>query len=110
MNRFAIGIEHVGLSQQGADEINRKHAAMTAKDGKTRPHVDALPCTEVQYQKSMKLIAWVCMKMRKSINRTVVRTHNESSPRDGHTFCCTGALDPDRVVRMAADYALRGTA
>ena len=28
-------------------------------------------------------------------------THNEASPADGHTLCCSGALDPDRVVMMA---------
>lgn len=76
-NSHSVGIEHVAI-------------------------VGRLPASEAQYAASGKLVAWLCGKLHIPADRSHVRTHNEASPRDGHTLCCTGALDPDRVVAVAA--------
>jgi N-acetyl-anhydromuramyl-L-alanine amidase AmpD len=61
-----------------------------------------LPATPEQYEASSKLVAWLCGMMKVPCNRSHVKTHNEASPKDGHVLCCTGGLDPDKVVTMAA--------
>jgi len=76
VNHCSIGIEHVGIG------------------GK-------LMCTDVQYQASAKLVAWLCANLCIPCDRQHIRTHNEASPADHHVMCCTGALDPDRVVALA---------
>jgi hypothetical protein len=60
-----------------------------------------LPATEEQYAASSKLVAWLCELLAIPIDRDHVKSHNEASPRDGHTGCCYPSLDPDRVVEMA---------
>jgi N-acetyl-anhydromuramyl-L-alanine amidase AmpD len=75
-NSFSVGIEHVAVANK-------------------------LLATEAQYTASAELVAWLCKLMRITCDRTHVITHNEASPQDGHTLCCTGGLDPDRVVEMA---------
>jgi N-acetyl-anhydromuramyl-L-alanine amidase AmpD len=78
-------------SQANAHSVGIEHAAVPGK----------LPATDQQYSASAALVAWLCGEMKISCDRTHVRTHNEASPRDGHALCCTGALDPDRVVNAA---------
>jgi len=79
-------------SQCNAHSVGIEHAAIAG----------TLMATEEQYQASAKLVAWLCDQMKIPVDRAHVRTHNECSPRDGHVLCCTGALDPDRVVQIAA--------
>jgi len=57
--------------------------------------------TEEQYAASARLVAWLCREMAIPCDRKHVLGHNEASPKDGHVQCCSGALDADRVVRMA---------
>lgn len=64
-----------------------------------------LMATDAQYESSAQLVAWLCNLMQIPVDRAHVRTHNEASPRDGHVQCCTGALDPDRVVKRAQEIA-----
>lgn len=78
-------------SQANAHSVGIEHAAIAG----------TLWCTDEQYQASSKLIAWLCRQLEIPCDRAHVRTHNEASPRDGHVLCCTGALDPERVVEMA---------
>lgn len=92
-NMRSVGIEHVSLSQPGADALNEAHPGQ---------HFVALPATDAQYAASAKLIAWICRAHSIPCDRTHILTHNQSSPLDGHVLCCTGGLDPDRVVSMAA--------
>ena len=80
-------------SAVNARSIGIEHAATTK----------GLPATEAQYAASAALVAWCCERMNVPCDRAHVRTHNEASPRDGHVLCCTGGLDPERVVAMAAD-------
>jgi len=75
-NARSIGIEHV------------------AEAGK-------LLATNAQYKASANLVAWLCTLFTIPCDRQHVRTHNEASPKDGHVMCCTGALNPDLVVKMA---------
>lgn len=72
--------------------IGIEHAAIAGK----------LMATDAQYEASAKLVAWCCKQMGVAVDRAHVREHCEASPADGHTLCCYGALDPDRVVAMAA--------
>lgn len=65
-----------------------------------------LMATEAQYAASAALVRWLCEQMKVPADRTHVRSHNEASPADGHTLCCSGALDPDRVVAMAAPQVI----
>ena len=83
VNWHSIGIEHVAMAQSGG--------------------FPAMPATYSQYEASAELVAWLCVQMGVPCDRAHVRTHNEVSPRDGHVLCCTGALDPDYVVKLAAD-------
>ncbi len=78
-------------SSVNSHSVGIEHAAMT----------NNLPATEAQYQASSKLVAWLCVQLALPCDRAHVRTHHEASPKDGHVLCCTGALDPDRVVDMA---------
>ncbi len=71
--------------------VGIEHAAM----------VGTLMATDDQYDASSKLVAWLCTRLNVPCDRDHVKTHNEVSPQDGHTLCCTGALDPDRVVAEA---------
>lgn len=92
INYHSVGIEHVALSAAGAAELNRRHPAGV-------PFV-AMFATSAQYAASAKLIAWLCAEFGLEPIRAVIRTHNEASPADGHTLCCTGALNPDHVVSL----------
>jgi len=86
VNGRSIGIEHVAIANK-------------------------LLATDAQYQASAELVNWLCGILYVLCDRAHVVTHNEASVQDGHTLCCTGALDPDRVVNMAQDIglsALRG--
>ena len=80
VNGISIGIEHAAISH-------------------------TLLATEAQYEASAALVGWLCGQMAIPCDREHVKTHNEASPADGHVLCCTGALDPDRVVAMAAGGA-----
>lgn len=82
-NTCSVGIEHVAISKK-------------------------LLCTEAQYVASSELVRWLCDGLGIAVDRAHVRTHNEASPRDLHVECCTGALDPDKVVQMAASVAVKG--
>jgi N-acetyl-anhydromuramyl-L-alanine amidase AmpD len=64
---------------------------------------EGLHATDAQYTASAKLVAWLCRLLKVTCDRTHIRTHNEASPIDGHVLCCTGGLDPDRVVTAAAE-------
>lgn len=94
VNYHSIGIEHVALSAAGAADLNRRHPSGA-------PFVEML-ATEEQYAASAKLLAWLCGQTKITCDRTHIRTHHEASPADHHNLCCTGALNPDRVVAMAA--------
>lgn len=93
-NSRSVGIEHVALSDAGADQINRNNPAGVRRVG--------LPVTDAQYAASAALCAWLCSELHISCDRAHIRTHNEASPIDGHVLCCTGALDPDKLVSLAA--------
>ena len=80
-NSRSVGIEHVAMAATGA--------------------APGLPATDAQYEASAALVKWLCDRMSVACDRLHVRTHNEASPQDGHVMCCTGALDPDRVVALA---------
>ncbi len=82
-------------SQANSRSVGIEHAATTT--GK--------PATEEQYKASAKLVAWLCDHLGIPMGRQFILTHNEASPKDGHTLCCTGGLDPDRVVAMARELS-----
>jgi N-acetyl-anhydromuramyl-L-alanine amidase AmpD len=105
VNLHSIGIEHVALSQQGADNLNWQNKDRIAAGLKPWIH---MPATPEQYAASAKLIAWLAGNLRIPVDRQHVRTHNEASPADGHTLCCTGALDPDWLVGIAQQMAKLG--
>lgn len=92
-NAHSIGIEHVALSQAGADALNKRYP-------QGHPFV-AMPATELQYMQSARLIQWLSKVLGIPVDRNHIRTHNECSPADGHVGCCTGALDPHKLVTMA---------
>ncbi len=79
-------------SQANLHSIGIEHAAVAG----------SLLCTPEQYQASAMLVAWVCQQLGIPCDRNHVRTHNEVSPRDGHVLCCTGGLDPDKVVSITS--------
>lgn len=79
-------------SQCNTHSVGIEHAATT------EPLMQA---TNEQYAASAALVAWLCGELKIDCDRAHIRTHNECSPADGHVQCCTGGLDPDRVVRMA---------
>lgn len=85
VNEKSIGIEHVAIP------------AETVIGGKTYSQ----PVTEEQYISSAALVKWLCEQMRVPCDRQHVRGHNEASPRDKHTACCSPTLDLERVVREA---------
>lgn len=76
-NSYTVGIEHAAIA------------------GK-------LMATEAQYSASSMLIAYLCKLLELPCNRNTVQSHYELNKSSNHTKCCTGALDPDRVVAMAA--------
>jgi len=78
-------------SQVNSRSVGIEHAATA----------EGLPATEAQYEASAKLVAWLADTLLIPLSRGFVRTHNEASPKDGHVKCCTGGLDPDKVVAMA---------
>ena len=82
-------------SQCNSHSIGIEHAAIPV----------TLMATDEQYNSSAALVKWCCEQMGVPIDRAHVRSHNEASPADGHTQCCAGALDPDRVVAMAQAIA-----
>jgi len=85
VNSRSIGIEHVAIP------------------GKLLP-------TEAQYAASAALVAWLCRELNIPCDRVHVRTHNECSPRDGHTGCCAPTLNPDIVVGAAQKLITERTA
>lgn len=95
VNYHSIGIEHVALSAAGAADLNRRHPSGA-------PFVEML-ATEAQYAASAKLLQWISPKFGIPLDRAHIRTHWEASPVDNHRLCCTGAMNPDRVVAMAAE-------
>ncbi len=99
-NVHSVGIEHVALSAQGARDLNLRYADKI-KAGIYKPW-SYMPATDAQYITSARLINWLVLLMNIPIDRNHIRTHNEASPRDGHVQCCTGALDPDKLVALAA--------
>lgn len=99
-NGHSVGIEHVALSVSGAANLNLKYFAQIATGH--QKSFEAMPATPEQYAASAKLIAWLCGELGVPVDRAHVRTHNEASPIDGHALCCTGGLDPDKVVSIAA--------
>jgi N-acetyl-anhydromuramyl-L-alanine amidase AmpD len=82
-------------SQCNEHSIGIEHAAIPV----------TMMATEAQYEQSAQLCAWLAKLMGIPVDRAHIRTHYEASPRDGHVKCCTGALDPDRVVKRAAEIA-----
>lgn len=103
-NSHSIGIEHVALSADGAEWYNTRQFKAQIAAGQIKPFV-FLPATEAQYAASAELVAWLCVQLQIPCDRFHVRTHNEASPRDHHVECCTGALDPDRLVNAARSIA-----
>lgn len=91
VNSHSIGIEHAAIA-----------ATPSGVMGAT-PGQPGLPCTPEQYAASAALVVWLANELKVPIDRAHIRTHNEASPRDGHVLCCTGALDPDKVVGMAKE-------
>lgn len=75
-NAYSIGIEHAAIA-------------------------GTLLATEEQYSASAMLVAWLCKLLQLPCDRNTVRTHYEVSQISHHALCCTGALNPDRVVDMA---------
>jgi N-acetyl-anhydromuramyl-L-alanine amidase AmpD len=78
-------------SQVNSRSVGIEHAATA----------EGLAATEEQYVASSKLVAWLCGVLKIPCDRTHVKSHNEASPTDGHVLCCTGGLDPDKVVTLA---------
>lgn len=76
VNSISVGIEHVAIA-------------------------DKLMATEEQYRASSALVAWLCTNLGIACDRKHVLGHNEASPADHHTLCCSGALDADEVVKRA---------
>jgi N-acetyl-anhydromuramyl-L-alanine amidase AmpD len=76
VNHRSIGIEHVAV-----------------------PNLQM--ATEAQYAASSALVWWLCGELGIPCDRSHVQSHNEASPKDRHVLCCTGGLDPDKVVRDA---------
>jgi len=103
INSHSVGIEHVALSAEGAAALNRVY--MTAIASGKQQAFQPLPVKEEQYAASAELIVWLSKQLRIPIDRNHIRTHNEASPRDLHVQCCTGALDPDKLVNMAKDLS-----
>lgn len=103
VNSHSIGIEHAAMSLEGARLYNEQYAQQIIA-GKQKPFI-YLPATDAQYAASAKLIVWLCGQMNMPIDRIRIRTHNEASPKDEHVQCCTGALDPDRLVQQAQAVA-----
>ena len=83
-------------SAVNGSSIGIEHVAMAAWDG----HMPLL-ATDAQYAASAALIQWLAGQMNIPIDREHIKGHNEASPRDGHVLCCTGALDPDKLVKLA---------
>lgn len=94
VNSHSVGIEHVAMAA-----VKDQHGNVTQPQ---------LPATDAQYAASCRLVAWLCHILKLPIDRAHVRTHNEASPRDGHVQCCTGALDPDKVVADAVTFSAMG--
>lgn len=94
VNAHSVGIEHVALSQAGADDLNRRHP-------RQQPPFAYMPATELQYQQSARLIQWLCKVLGIPVDRDHIRQHCEASPADNHAGCCNGALDIDKVVDQA---------
>jgi N-acetyl-anhydromuramyl-L-alanine amidase AmpD len=83
VNSISVGIEHAAIA-------------------------NTLLATPEQYSASAALVAWLCQTLSIPCDRQHIKTHNEASPRDGHVLCCTGALDPDIVVRLAVESLKSG--
>lgn len=82
-NQISVGIEHAAIANK-------------------------LLATEEQYAASSRVVAWLCKQMGIACTRDNVKTHYEASPKDKHVLCCTGALDPDKVVKLAQDIISLG--
>jgi N-acetyl-anhydromuramyl-L-alanine amidase AmpD len=93
-----LPLEDTGFhaSQVNSRSVGIEHAAIAG----------TLLATEEQYQASAELVAWLCALAKIPRDRAHVQTHHEASPADHHDLCCTGALDPDRVVREAVALGL----
>ncbi len=78
-------------SQCNEISVGIEHAAIAGRQ----------PATDAQYASSAALVAWLCDLLKIPCDRAHVLTHNEASPADHHVLCCTGGLDPDRLLSMA---------
>lgn len=95
-----LPVEDVGFhaSMVNHRAIGIEHACIIGKQ----------PASMAQYVASARLVAWLCKTLSIPCDRKHVREHCEASPVDGHTQCCHGALDPDKVVALACrDRLLR---
>jgi len=99
VNSISIGIEHVALSQAGADWYNQANAT---KPGWVR--MVPLLATNEQYTASSKLVTWLCAQMHIPCDSNHVKPHSVASPRDQHTGCCTATLDPAKVISLAQGW------
>lgn len=84
-------------SQANAHSFGIEHVARTG---------GRAPATDAQYTTSAGLHVWLAKLINIPLDRNHIRTHNEASPRDGHVLCCSGALDIDRLVKLAAYMAV----
>ena len=98
-NYHAVGTEFAGLTQAGADWYNNHYAAQIIA-GTVKRFV-FLPGTDAQYEAGALLQSWICRTLGLPVDRNHIRTHNEASPRDGHTYCFSGIMDLDKLVAMA---------
>jgi N-acetyl-anhydromuramyl-L-alanine amidase AmpD len=97
VNHHSIGIEHVAMNQETATRLAR-FPDFVPFGG---PDIEPLLATDAQYTASAGLVKWLCELLGIPCDRNHIRTHNEASPADGHVLCCTGALDPDKLVGLA---------
>jgi N-acetyl-anhydromuramyl-L-alanine amidase AmpD len=99
VNSSTVGIEHVALTKFTADQLNAKYHTSLVE----------MPATPQQYAASAELLCWLCKLLNIPPDRRHIREHCEVSPHSGHSLCCHGALDPDKVVNAARDIFFHST-
>lgn len=89
VNQIAVGIEH---------------CARTPKEfGINDP---GMPPSDIQYQESAKLVAWLCKVAGLPIDRAHIKGHNEADTTTTHTKCPTGCgWDWDKYLAMVKQAA-----
>lgn len=95
-----VGIEHVALTKFTADKLNAEHH---------NTNLVEMPATDDQYAASAELLCWLCKLLCIPPDRRNIREHCEVSPQSGHSLCCHGGLDPDKVVKAARDLFFHST-